>query len=61
MSKAEPFRVTVDALEFVDCDECRAVGKWTEIAPNKFRCECGAEVETAPCTCKGKGHKHDEG
>jgi hypothetical protein len=54
--KRKPFRVSLSALEFVSCDECRTRGHYRELAPNKFRCTvCGTEFETAPCNC-GKQH-----
>jgi len=49
------FRTPLEYLEFVDCDKCGAIGKWEELAPNKFRCKsCKDEIETVPCGCKDK-------
>jgi len=47
--------VTLEDMEFVDCENCRRIGAWSAAGPNRFICFCGTEVETRPCTCDGHG------
>jgi hypothetical protein len=48
-------------MEFVDCEDCGRQGKWEEVAPNKFICACGSEVETTPVPArKGRPVMADE-
>ncbi len=43
-------RVTLEMLEYVDCDNCRTVGQYRRLGPNHFQCKaCGETFRTAPC------------
>jgi len=42
--------VTLSDLEYVDCDECGAVGKYRKVGRNHFMCKkCGAHFVCTPC------------
>ena len=49
--------IRLEDLEYIDCDNCRSVGKYRRLGKNHFVCKvCGEEFRCEPCPSNCPDH-----